>query len=89
MGLWYQWSLDFVGALSLTSCHNRYVLIMIEHFSKWLELVLLLDHSSERVAYAFLDKVLSSFGAPTEVFTFCGEFQKLCEKTLIDHCIIS
>jgi hypothetical protein len=40
---------------------------MIEHFSKWLELVPLLDRNSEGVAYAFLDKVFSRFGVPIEV----------------------
>jgi hypothetical protein len=67
---------------------------MIEHFSKWLELVPLLDHSSEKETYVFLDRVLSRFGAPTKVFIdqcieFHGEFQELCEKTLIDHCTTS
>jgi hypothetical protein len=67
---------------------------MIEHFSKWLEVVPLSDHSSERATYAFLDKVLSRFGVLAEVFTnqsrkFCGEFQKLCEKTFINHCTTS
>ncbi len=62
---------------------------MIEHFSMWLELVPLLDCSHEGATYAFFDKVLSKFGVPTEILinqgtTFCGEFQELCEKTLID-----
>ncbi len=63
---------------------------MIEHFSKWLELVLLLDHSSEGVTYAFLDRILSRFGVLAKFFIdqgikFCGDFQKLCEEALIDH----
>jgi len=63
---------------------------MIQHFSKWLELVPLPNNSNEGVAYAFLDRILSRFRAPTKVFIdqgteFCGEFQELCEKTLIDH----
>jgi hypothetical protein len=79
MGLGYRWSLDFVGPLPLTIRHNRYVLVMVEHFSKWIELVPSPDKSSEGVAYAFLDKVLSHFGAPAEVLTnqsmeFQGEF---------------
>jgi hypothetical protein len=41
---------------------------MIEHFSKWLELISLLDHSNEGPTYAFLDKVLNRFGAIVEVF---------------------
>jgi hypothetical protein len=94
MGLGYQWSLDFASPLNLTPQHNRNVLVMIKHFSKWLELVPLLDHSNEKTSYAFLGKVLSRFGALTKVFTnqgtkFRGEFQELCEKALIDHRTIS
>jgi hypothetical protein len=40
---------------------------MIEHFLKWLELVSLLDHISEKVTYAFLDRVLSKFGIQIEI----------------------
>jgi transposase-like protein len=52
---------------------------MIKHFSKWIELVALLDKFSEGAAYSFLDRVLSRFGAPAEVLTdqgreFLGEF---------------
>jgi hypothetical protein len=90
MGLGYRWSLDFAGPLPVTSRHNRYVLVMVEHFSKWIELVALPDKYSEGVAYAFLDRVLSHFGAPAEVLTdqgteFRGEFQDLCDKCLIDQ----
>jgi hypothetical protein len=52
MRLAYQWSLDFASSLSLTPWRNWYVLVMIEHFSKWLELVPLLDLNSERASYA-------------------------------------
>ena len=69
MGLGYRWSLDFTGPLPLTMCHNKVVLVMVEHFSKWIELVALLDKGSEGAAIAFLDRVLSHFGAPIEVLT--------------------
>ncbi len=74
----------------MTVRHNRYVLVMVKHFSKCIELVPSLDKSSEGVAYAFLDRVLSHFGAPAEVLTdqsteFQGEFQVLCDKALIDN----
>jgi hypothetical protein len=45
---------------------------MIERFFKWLELVSLPNHSNERVAYAFLDRVFRKFSAPTKVFTNHG-----------------
>jgi hypothetical protein len=50
MGIGYQWNLDFVGPLSLTLQHNQYVLVMIEQFSKWLELVPLPIHSNDEAA---------------------------------------
>jgi hypothetical protein len=43
------------------------VLVMVEHFSKWIELVPSLDKSNERVAYALFDRVFSHFGAPAQV----------------------
>jgi hypothetical protein len=90
MGLGYRWSLDFVGPLPVTPRHNKYVLVMIEHFSKWIELVALPDKFSEGAAYSFLDRVLSRFGVPVEVLTdqgreFLGEFQTLYEQAMIDH----
>jgi hypothetical protein len=52
---------------------------MIENFSKWLELVSLLDHNNEGATYAFLDMVFSRFGALLEVLInqdmeFYGKF---------------
>jgi hypothetical protein len=49
---------------------------MVEHFSKWIELVPSPDKSRQGVAYAFLDRVFSLFGALIEVLTHQGmEFQ--------------
>jgi hypothetical protein len=67
MGLGYRWSLDFAKPLPLTVWHNRYVLVMVEHFSKWIELVPSFDKSNKGVVYTFLDRVLTHFGAPVEV----------------------
>jgi hypothetical protein len=84
MGLGYRWSLDFARPLPVTPRYNKYVLVMIKHFSKWIELVALPDKFNEGAAYSFLDRVLSRFGALTEVLIdqgreFLGEFQMLCE----------
>jgi hypothetical protein len=57
---------------------------MIEHFSKWLELMSLLNRNTEGTTYAFLDKMFNRFGAPIKVLIdqgmdFCGDF-KSCVK---------
>ncbi len=53
-GMFYRWSCDLVGELPETSRGNVYIMIMIEHFSKWVELVALPDKSSHSTSQAFL-----------------------------------
>jgi hypothetical protein len=65
-------------------------MIMIEHFSKWVELVALSNKSSHNTSQVFLQQVLSRFGACVECLTnqrlkFRGEFQDLLDHALIDH----
>jgi hypothetical protein len=60
--------LGFTEPLNLTPRHNRYVLVMIKQFSKWLGLVPLLNCSNEGVAYAFSNRMLNMFGVLAEVF---------------------
>jgi len=67
---------------------------MIEHFSKWVELVVLPDKSSHNTSHVFLQHVLSRFGAYAECLTdqgseFRGKFQDLLNHAFIDHCRIS
>jgi hypothetical protein len=61
---------------------------MIKHFLKWIELVPLLDHSSEGVAYAFLDMVFNRFGALVKILInkgmkFHGEFHCMDSKKFV------
>jgi hypothetical protein len=65
-------------------------MIMIEHFSKWVELVVLPNKSSHSTSQAFLQQVLSRFGACVECLIdqgskFKGEFQDLLNHVFIDH----
>jgi len=67
---------------------------MIEHFSKWVELVALLNKSSYSTNQVFLQQVLNRFGACVECLTYQGskfkkEFQDLLDHALIDHHWIS
>ncbi len=82
--------MDFDGSLVVTPRGAKYVLVMVEHFNKWIELVALPQNSSKLAAMAFLDRVLARFEAPAEVLTdqgreFLSAFEALCTKALIDH----
>jgi hypothetical protein len=60
----------FYRPIMLIVQHNQYVLVVIVHFSKWLELVPLLNcNNHEGVTFPFLDSVFSRFGVRIEVLT--------------------
>ena len=68
-GLGYRWEVDFAGALLETAAGNTYVLVCIEHFTKWVELIPLRSKSSKDAARALLKGVLSRYGAPSKILT--------------------
>lgn len=93
-GMFYRWSLDLAGELPETERGYKYVLVMIEHFSKWIILVPLKEKRSAKIRDAFMYHVLSVFGACVEVLTdqgteFQGDFQELLEESFIDHRVTS
>ena len=77
--------MDFAGPLAKTPRGNQWILVCIEHFSKWVELIPLPSESSANAARGFLE-VLSRYGAPGEVVTDRGgEFQAEFDVSLTKH----
>ena len=58
-GLGYRWGVDFAGPLHVTKAGNKWVMVCIEHFTKWVELIPLPSKSSRDSARGLLDGVLS------------------------------
>ena len=63
---------------------------MIEHFTKWVELVALPNKTAARTAWALVEYILTRLGAPGEVVTdqgseFRGDFQDVLIHFRIDH----
>jgi hypothetical protein len=88
--MFYHWSCDLARKLPQTSKRNVSIMIMIEHFSKWLEVVALLDKSSHSTSQAFLQQIINRFGACAECLTnegpeIKGEFQDQLDHAFIDH----
>ncbi|CAI7751098.1 unnamed protein product [Closterium sp. NIES-54] len=89
-GLGFRWFLDLAGELPLSRGGKQYIVLMVEHVSKWLEVRAIPSKSSRHVAAAFKEQVVCRFGACAEVLTdqgteFQGEFKKLLEETGITH----
>jgi transposase InsO family protein len=93
MGMFYRWGVDLCKMPFKSVSGNRYVVVIIEHFSKWIELVSISKKISHHTAAA-LRGVLCRYGAPVEGLMdqgkeFHGEFAELLTKLLIDHCLTS
>jgi len=58
--------------LGLTSSGNRYLLVIIDHFSKWIVLEPLPTKSAEDVARVFLDRLVLVHGAPSRIHSDKG-----------------
>ena len=89
-GLFYRWGVDLCGPLPTTGGGNIYVMICVEHFSKYIVLVPLPDKEAARTASAFLHHILGRYGACAEVCSdqgseWKGPFAQLLLDSLIDH----
>ena len=69
--------LDIYGPINpVTNNGNKYILTMIDGFSRFVQMAPLNEHSAEKVAASMIEKWISVFGFPTEIFTDQGrEFQ--------------
>jgi site-specific DNA-cytosine methylase len=89
-GLFYRWGVDLCGPFPATARGNTYVMVMVEYFSKTIELAPLKAKEAVNTRAAFLDCVLGRYGACAEVVTdqgteFQGAFDDLLVSAYIDH----
>ncbi len=89
-GMFYRWGVDLFGPVEVSKYGNRYVMVAIEHYGKHIELVPIPSKKAIHTRHAFLQHVLSKFGACAEVITdggteFKGEFDQLMQECMIDH----
>ena len=61
--------LDVLGPFNISSKGNKYVLGMIDQFTKWLECVPLPDQSAEKIAISANDEFFCRFGMPLSIHT--------------------
>jgi transposase InsO family protein len=77
--------LDFMGPLTTSTKGNKYVLSIIDQFTKWIEICPLPDQSAELTAHTLVDRWISRFGVPVIIHTDQGKsfdghlFRELCQ----------
>jgi len=77
--------IDLLGPLPTTRRNNKYVLMIMDQFTKWLECFPLPNQSAETVAKTTVDRFISRFGCPLEIHTDQGKnvdgnlMRRLCD----------
>ena len=64
--------LDILGPFPLSKRGNKYILVLVDQFSKWTECYPLPDQTSESIANALVKDFIAHFGVPLELHTDQG-----------------
>jgi hypothetical protein len=88
--LFYKIALDTAGPLPETKSGNRYILVAIDHYSKWCKAKAVADHGAKTTARFLEDDVICRYGVPKFVLTdnggeWAGEFDTMCKDYGIQH----
>ena len=83
-------AIDILGPLPLTKSGNKYILVMIDCFSKWAEAVALPNLEATTITRAFVENFVCRFGTPLQIHSDQGRnfesaiFQEMCNILQID-----
>jgi len=88
--LFHRVALDTAGPLPETRLGNRYILVAIDHYSKWCEAKVVADHSAKTAAKFLEDDIIYRYGVPRFILTDYGgewaaEFEMMCKDYGIQH----
>jgi hypothetical protein len=81
--------LDILGPFNTSENGNNFVLMMVDRFTKWVEMAALPNQTAQLVAEKFIVHFIVTFGCPLEIHTDQGRnfdsdlFRALCEALAI------
>ena len=83
-------ALDILGPLPTSKRGNKYILIVGDYFTKWVEAYPLQDQRAEIIAMVFVQKFVSRFGVPLQLHSDQGRnfesvlFNDVCNLLGVD-----
>jgi hypothetical protein len=88
--LFYRVVLDTTGPLPETKSRNKYILVAVDHYSKWCEAKVMVNHGAKTAANFLDDDVICRYGVPKYVLTdnggeWAAKFDVMCKDYGIQH----
>jgi hypothetical protein len=88
--LFHRVALDTAGPLLEIRSSNKYILVAIDHYSKWCEAKVVVDHGAKTTTKFLEDDIICRFGVPKFILTDNGgewvaEFDVMCKDYAIQH----
>ena len=83
--------LDLTGPLPMTNCGNRYILAILDGYSKWATLIPLKNANAETISRAFLKHWVAIYGPPERIHSDRGlsflneKVNEICATLKIRH----
>lgn len=78
-------AMDILGPLPLTTRGNKYILVISDYFTNWVEVLPIPDQKAETCARVLLNEVIARYGCPLDLHTDQGTnftsnvIKELCE----------
>ena len=80
---WERVAIDITGPHPVSKSGNRFILTVLDHFSKWTEAFAIRNHEAVTVAKLLADQVFARFGIPLQLLSDRGqEFESNLMKEL-------
>jgi transposase InsO family protein len=69
---WHTVGMDIAGPFPVTTAGNKYLLVIIDHLTRWPEAFAMPDQHADTVLWTFVNKFVSRWGVPYKVVTDQG-----------------
>jgi transposase InsO family protein len=83
---WQTVGIDIVGTLPTTKAGNKWILSIVDHFSRWPIAIAIPDRESATIAQALFDNLISVHGSPEKIVSDQGKefiskgMEELCKR---------
>ena len=78
--------MDILGPFTVTDSGNKYVLVVVDRFTRWVEIFAMPDMTAQTVADIFMNQIICRYSVPRALLTDRGSnflskmFSRLCER---------